>query len=319
MLLAGLQGKHEAASAFRVGSLAHDTAGELAHILALAGKESHIGSAVAERNAERLAVAHSYVSAPFRRRLQHCKGGRITIFNKEGACGMNRIGYSRKVLNDAMAADGGNYHAGDIRSEFFQDVPGIDDFDVRVFQIGLDDVEHVLHQLRGYNHLVALASAGDSHPEGLSGGGRAVVHRGVGNIHAGKTADHALPLEDVTQSSLRNLALVRRICSQELGTGGDVWNHGRHVMVVRALSDEHFQLRILPAESVKEITNFLLAESIRKFVFLFVDEIRGHVGVEIVQAADTNPLQHYADIIFSMGKICESSHLTWRFLHKRRH
>lgn len=88
-------------------------------------------------------------------------------------------------------------------------------------------------------------------------------------------------------------------------------------MIVCALPDEYFQLSILLAEFLEEITNFLLAEGIGKIVFLIIDEIRGHVGVKIVQGTDADPLQHHADIFVCMREICESCHITWQFLRKQ--
>ena len=61
-----------------------------------------------------------------------------------------------------------------------------------------------------------LLGAGHSHEHCLGGRCRAVIHRGVGNLHTGELADHALILEDVAESSLGNLGLVRSVGRAEL-------------------------------------------------------------------------------------------------------
>ena len=61
-----------------------------------------------------------------------------------------------------------------------------------------------------------LLGAGHCHEHCLGGSCRAVIHRGVGNLHAGQFADHALILEDVAESSLGNLGLVRSVGRAEL-------------------------------------------------------------------------------------------------------
>ena len=81
VLLAGLKCKHEATLAGSINALAYDTAGEFAHVVALASQESHIRTAIAKRNAEGLSVTHGYICPPFCGSLEDCQGGRITVFN----------------------------------------------------------------------------------------------------------------------------------------------------------------------------------------------------------------------------------------------
>ena len=75
---------------------------------------------------------------------------------------------------------------------------------------GLDHLRIVGVQASGEHR---LGSPG--HPMGhhhcLGGGGGAVVHGGVGDIHAGEGRDLRLELEQVLQRALGDLGLVRRV------------------------------------------------------------------------------------------------------------
>ena len=63
-----------------------------------------------------------------------------------------------------------------------------------------------------------LAASGDAHGhhQRLGSAGRAVVHRGVGDVHAGELADHRLEFEDGLQRSLRDLRLIGRVGGEQL-------------------------------------------------------------------------------------------------------
>ncbi len=65
------------------------------------------------------------------------------------------------------------------------------------------------------NHRRTSAGDAASHHHGFGGGGRSVIHRGVGEVHAGEFGDHGLELEDGLQSTLRKLRLVGRVGSKK--------------------------------------------------------------------------------------------------------
>ena len=221
---------------------------------------------------------------------------------------MNRVGDAGQILDNAMTADGRHYHAGHIRAKGLKHIPGIHNFDFGILQVARNHVQHILHQLGGNHNFVALTGACNRHPESLGGSRRAVIHGCISHVHSGETADHGLPFENVAKRSLRDLALVRRIGCQEFRTGCDVGNHRGHIMIVCALPDKYFQLGVLLAQPFKEITDLLLAHGGRQVILTLINEIRGHVGVEIVQAVDAYPLQHHADIIVGMREIRKSRH-----------
>ena len=76
------------------------------------------------------------------------------------------------------------------------------------------------------------------HEHGLGGRGRAVIHGGVGDLHAGQVGDLGLELEEVLQRALRNLGLVGRVAGEELGALDQVIDARRHVMAIGAGADE---------------------------------------------------------------------------------
>ena len=76
------------------------------------------------------------------------------------------------------------------------------------------------------------------HQHGLGGRGRAVIHGGVGDLHAGQVRDLGLELEQVLQRALRNLGLVGRVGGEELGALDQVIDARRHVMAIGAGADE---------------------------------------------------------------------------------
>jgi len=59
----------------------------------------------------------------------------------------------------------------------------------------------------------AAFTPGDTHghQRGFGHGGRTVIHRSVGNLHAGQLADHGLEFEDRRQRTLGDLGLIGRV------------------------------------------------------------------------------------------------------------
>ena len=74
----------------------------------------------------------------------------------------------------------------------------------------------VLGMHAGSNYGLVAAGYADSHHQSLGRAGGAVVHRRVGDIHAGQLADHRLKLEDGLQRALGNLRLIRGVSREEL-------------------------------------------------------------------------------------------------------
>ncbi len=95
---------------------------------------------------------------------------------------------------------------------------------------------------RKADHLVAPSdSAG--HERRLDERSRAVVHRGVGDVHSGQRADHRLVLVDRLERALADLGLVGRVGGEELRLRHDVIDDARDVVVVAAGTHEAHQFR----------------------------------------------------------------------------
>ena len=175
-------------------------------------------------------------------------------------------------------------------------------------RIGLHDLHHVRQKALGQKHARLLLGAGHGHLHRLRGGRRAVIQGSVGNVHAGELAHHALVLEDVPERALRDLALIRRVGRQDLGTGGDVRNHRRGVVVIRAGAGEHLHLGIHPGEAVQPRADLRLGHRVRKGVGALLDEFLRNVRIEVFHLLDADPVQHRLDIGVRMREIRESGH-----------
>ena len=76
------------------------------------------------------------------------------------------------------------------------------------------------------------------HHDGLGCAGGAVVHGGVGDLHAGELADHGLELEDGLQGALRDLRLIGRVGGEQLAARDERIDDQRAVVVVGAGAEE---------------------------------------------------------------------------------
>ena len=74
------------------------------------------------------------------------------------------------------------------------------------------------------------------HEHRFGGRGRAVIHRGVGDLHAGQKRYLGLELEQILQGPLRDLGLIGRVSRHEFGALDQMVDAGRNVMFVSAAS-----------------------------------------------------------------------------------
>ena len=321
MLLTGLERQHIGAAALRIAGLAHDAAGQFAHMCLAASHEAEVRAAVVERDAQALAVTDRDVGIPFGRGLEDGERRRIAILDQKGAGPMQGLGKSGQVLDDAVAVERRDDRTRDVTAaeQGFQALErsaaafGSDVFQAYagILGVGLDHGEDLGQQGPGQEYRPLLARAGDAHTHRFRRDGRSVIARGVGDIQARQGADHRLILEDVAQRTLRNLALVGRVGGQELRTGGDVRDDGRHVMVIGTGTDKHLQLGVHRSEGGEEVPHLLLRHRIRKVQFLLVEKLGGNVGIQLVHRRDPDPLQHPGDVFLRMGEIAKSGHSYW--------
>ena len=97
----------------------------------------------------------------------------------------------------------------------------------------LDRLAIVRMQAAGEHRLLPLGDA-VRHQHRLGGRGRAVIHRGVGDLHAGQQRDLGLELEQILQRALRDLGLIRRVGGEEFRALDQVIDARRHVVLVGA-------------------------------------------------------------------------------------
>ncbi len=88
------------------------------------------------------------------------------------------------------------------------------------------------------DHRGVPPSDADRHHHGLGSGRRAVIHRGVRQVHAGEFGDHRLELEDGLQCALRKFRLIRRVGRQEFAALHERVNDHRPVMEVSSGSEK---------------------------------------------------------------------------------
>ena len=102
----------------------------------------------------------------------------------------------------------------------------------------------------GVEHLAVLGMQCPRHEEAVPAGDArrhhaslgdcrgTVVHRRVGDIHAGELRDHRLKLEDRGQDALGNLGLVRRVRGQELAARRQRVDHDRPEVAVYSCAEK---------------------------------------------------------------------------------
>ena len=105
------------------------------------------------------------------------------------------------------------------------------------------------------------------------------------------------------QRALRNLCLVGRIAGQELRAAQQVGDDGWRVMVIDAGTGKAYQLLVLCAQLLKQLTYLELAHALGQLVVASEAEVRWDVVVERVEAFDACCLQHLLQVRLSMGEI----------------
>ncbi len=155
-----------------------------------------------------------------------------------------------------------------------------------------------------------LVAARDAvgHQHGLGSAGRAVVHRGVGDFHAGQQSDLGLELEEILQSPLRDLRLVRRVGRQELAALDHVVDGRRHMMAIGAGADEERRRarrrQVLGRVGLEGALDLELALMVRQAADLGRQPRRSrHVLEQLVDRLGADDAQHLAAIGLGEGKI----------------
>ena len=103
---------------------------------------------------------------------------------------------------------------------------------IRGEAVGLHDLDDLRMGAGGDVSLRALAVL--AHGDRLGRGGRAVVVRGVGDVHAGQLADHRLEFKRALQNALADLRLIGSVAGDKLFAGGDGFDDRRDEVAVGA-------------------------------------------------------------------------------------
>ena len=314
VLLARGQREHEAALAVGIDGLADETPRHLAHILVAGREQADIRTAEAEPVADRLALADHDVGAhlarwhqqPQRHDFRHDHDQQRT----GGVAGFRQPGEVADMAEEARVL---HDHAGRVaidRCDQLLEALGIGlrQGGREAFPLGrgLDDAAILRMQAARDQRLVA---AGDAvgHQDGLGGAGRAVVHRGVGDLHAGEQRHLGLELEQVLQRALRDLRLIRRVRGQELAALDHVVDGRRHMMAVGAGADEERRARgrqVPGREALEGTLDFELALVIGQAADLGRQpRRRRHVPEQLVDRLGADHAQHLAAIGLGEGEI----------------
>ena len=152
----------------------------------------------------------------------------------------------------------------------------------------------------GHQHLVLLLAGSHSHHHGLCSGGRAVVHRGVADVHACQLGHHRLVLEDVVQRALRDFCLIGRVGREELRALQQAWNHGGRVVVIDAVAREASQLLVLRAKLREDIAHLQFAHLRWQLVVAPEANAFRYLGVQGIERIDAHSPQHRLEVLFCM-------------------
>ena len=154
---------------------------------------------------------------------------------------MHGIGQRRQVID--LAEEVGILHGehGGVVVQHFHQVDDFaaaavaDDADVAALMVGADDLAVLrVNGVAEDDFLAFVAGDFQRHGDGFGQAGGAVVVAGVGGVHAGQGAHHALVFVGRLQRALRYLRLVRRVSRVEFAAQQDVVNHRRNEMMIGA-------------------------------------------------------------------------------------
>ena len=177
--------------------------------------------------------------------------------------------------------------------------------------VGVDDLA-VLGVHGAGDHGGVAAGDADGHHDGLGRAGGAVVHGGVGDLHAGELADHGLELEGGLEGALGDLGLVGGIGGEELAAGDDgVDEHGAVVAVDAGAEKGRVPgcvTRSKVAEAVDDLGLAVLAGDVQVALEL---ELGGDGGEEVVDGADTDVGKHLGAILGGLREVAHRTGSLW--------
>ena len=260
VLLARLQREHVATLAREVHRLADDAAGQPPDVLGARREEPVVRPAVAHRVAGRLPFADRQRTAVRAGRLEHAQRDEIDVRDRHrarlvGGGGELRCRFEAPEEVGLLEDHGGRVlrrvtHAVGIGRASL--VRHLDDLEPEARRVGLHDLPHLRVGRLGHDHLRAPRRVLRDEAR-VGGDGRAVVARGVRDVHPRQLADRGLVLEDRLEHALAHLGLVRRVRGQELAALQHRVDDRRDVMVVDAGAEEADLVDDVPGGEVLEV------------------------------------------------------------------
>ena len=141
----------------------------------------------------------------------------------------------------------------------------------------------------------------------LGAGRGAVVHGGVGHVHAGQLADQGLELEDRLQGPLADFRLVGGVGGVEFAAGDQLVDHRRDEVVVGAAAEERgvgCRGGIAAGEPAQLPQQVALGQGRAGRCSGRVEADRGgDFAEELLHRGDPDRRQHLADILLGMGNV----------------
>ncbi len=324
MLLAGREREHPAALAIDIDGLAGETTRHLADEFVTGREQTHIGAAEAERDAERLAFRRHDVRAHFAGRRDEAERHDLRHRHDQQRAGVvARLGERRQIMDVAEEARVLHHDAGrlgiDQVAEIFRAL-GIgrrgDNLEAGELAMGLDHFT-VMRMEPARQHGAAAARDAVRHHHRFAGGGRPVVHRGVGDIHAGQQRHLGLELEQILQRALRHLRLVRRVGSEEFAALDQVVDRGWDVVTIGAGAEEAGArpgAEILRRQSRHVALHFQLALERRQIDRRLQPRRIRYVAVERIDRRHADLRQHGAAVVVGQGQITHQCNPSTYFL-----
>ena len=326
VLLASLQRQDESPLAAIVKGLSHDTSRQLSHQLLRAGHVAHARASEGHGNAEALAFAYSHVGSPLGWRLQDSQVAGVGVHYEDALLLVDGVGNACVVLDDAVVV--GLLHDESCHaalSKFLVESLAVEDtiggrheLDGEAVEVcvGLDDAAHLWVHRLAHQDAVCLLGVAPSHHGSLRRSGSAVVHRGVGNVHARQLCNHRLILEDVVKRALRYFGLIRRIGRQELRALDEVLHYAGRIVIVASCTGKANELlcALRCSQLFEEESQVGLRESLRQFVVSLEARSLRNVGKEVVNRLRTGSLQHLLQVLLGVGKILVHDVITYSII-----
>ena len=150
-------------------------------------------------------------------------------------------------------------------------------------------------------HAPDLAIGPDGHQGRFRQRRRAVVERGVGDLHTGQAGHHGLEFIDELQRALARLRLVGRVGAVEFTAGGDLPHGRRHVVIVCTGPHETQRTTILLGTLQHQAGDFLFVQPFRHTRQLSRPQAGGDLIKQGFYIRCTDGREHFADIGFRVG------------------